>query len=187
MKGGDGDVFSAVDVARFCGVDLKTIHHWAARGKLRHRKTDGGHVRVERTDLVAFLRAYSFPLPDALRRGKPRVFVVAADERARVALVRALARRFEVEAFTDAVDAIVAVGSRAPQAVAAVTPLAGVDLAHAIARLRDVEPTGHVRVVVVTSAADDVRWIDAGAAAVIPADAPPSKVRDALAQATGVG
>ena len=33
------------EFARFCGVDLKTIHHWAARAKLRYHRTDGGHLR----------------------------------------------------------------------------------------------------------------------------------------------
>ncbi len=151
-KRGDADLFTAAAVARFCGVDLKTIHHWCAKGKLRHQKTEGNHVRVERADLVAFLREYGMPLPGELRRGRPRVFVVGGDGDARDAVAKSLAKRFVVTVFEDAVDALVAMGERAPQAVVAIAPVRGVEWAHVVERLRAGEGTGHVRVVEVGDA-----------------------------------
>ena len=147
------DLFTAADAARFCRVDLKTIHNWAARGKLPHYKTDGRHIRIQRADLVAFLRHYEMPLPRALGEGTPHVVVIDRDAAALARMRRALEKRFAIDTYEDAVDALVAIGNAPPQALVATAPLAGVDLAHVIARLRAVPRTAHVRVVVVGSEA----------------------------------
>ena len=67
------NVYSAQILANFCEVDLKTVHHWADRGKVPHFRTDGRHLRFRRNDVVRFLRAHGYPLPDALVRARPTV------------------------------------------------------------------------------------------------------------------
>jgi excisionase family DNA binding protein len=147
------DLFTAADAARFCRVDLKTIHNWTARGKLPHYKTDGRHIRIQRADMVAFLRAYEMPLPRALGEGAPRVVVIDGDSAALTRMRRALEKTFTVETFEDAIDALVAIGHAVPQAIVAVAPLAGVDVTRLVARLRAVPQTAHVRVVAVKEGA----------------------------------
>lgn len=66
-------VYSAQTVADFCEVDLKTVHHWADRGKVPHFRTEGRHLRFRRNDVVHFLRAHGYPLPEALVRARPTV------------------------------------------------------------------------------------------------------------------
>ena len=66
-------VYTAQALADFCEVDLKTVHHWATRGKVPHFRTDGRHLRFRRNDVVRFLRAHNYPLPDALVRARPTV------------------------------------------------------------------------------------------------------------------
>ena len=39
------ELFTASEVAKFCQVDLKTIHNWADRGEIRHFRTPGRHLR----------------------------------------------------------------------------------------------------------------------------------------------
>jgi excisionase family DNA binding protein len=67
------ELFTASDVARFCQVDLKTIHNWADKGEIRHFRTPGRHLRFRRLDVLDFLRKYGYPIPDVLRMGKPKV------------------------------------------------------------------------------------------------------------------
>lgn len=67
------NVYSAQILADFCEVDLKTVHHWAAKGKVPHFRTDGRHLRFRRNDVVRFLRAHGYPLPDALVRARPTI------------------------------------------------------------------------------------------------------------------
>lgn len=67
------NVYSAQIFADFCEVDLKTVHHWADRDKVPHFRTDGRHLRFRRNDVVRFLRAHGYPLPDQLVRARPTV------------------------------------------------------------------------------------------------------------------
>jgi excisionase family DNA binding protein len=114
--GADGDLpfprpllFTAQDVARFCEVDLKTIHHWADAGKIPHHRTAGRHLRFRRNHLLHFLRAHGYPLHDAITSARPRLFLtdrassvdIAADD-----LARRLAGRFAVRRFPHAAAAI---------------------------------------------------------------------------------
>ena len=73
-----GRHYAAPDVARFCAVDLKTVHAWAKKGSLVHEKSQGGQLRFRRTDLVAFLRGRGFPLPKAFARERPSLLAVGA-------------------------------------------------------------------------------------------------------------
>ena len=57
------DLFTASQIARFCQVDLKTIHNWADRGQIRHFRTPGRHLRFRRPHVLDFLRKYGYP-PD---------------------------------------------------------------------------------------------------------------------------
>ncbi|HEX2675074.1 MAG TPA: helix-turn-helix domain-containing protein, partial [Polyangiales bacterium] len=56
------ELFTASEVARFCQVDLKTIHNWADRGEIRHFRTPGRHLRFRRVDVLDFLRKYGYPV-----------------------------------------------------------------------------------------------------------------------------
>jgi excisionase family DNA binding protein len=181
-----GDRFTAADVARFCAVDLKTIHNWAKKGKLPHARTLGGHLRFRRAELVAFLRAYEYALPPPLRTGRPSVIACDPEASALVTVRRALGRRFDLRVFTDAIDALVAVGASEPDVLVVGATLAGVDAAHLVTRLGDARETAHLRVVVF--AADETRGeaLLAGGASAFVRRAQPAKLREALESITGL-
>src|SRR2546421_11476983 len=101
---GAAELFTASQFARFCHVDLKTIHNWAGKGEIKHFRTPGRHLRVRRGDLLEFLRRYGYPVPQALRGGKPRVAVVDDDPSVLAAIRRALGRRVEVATYQDPFD-----------------------------------------------------------------------------------
>jgi excisionase family DNA binding protein len=139
-------MLSATQVARFCAVDLKTVHNWANKGKIRGTRTAGRHLRFRPLDVVDFLRAYGFDPPDALRHFRLRVLIVDADASALAAAHRALGRRFEVTVAEHVVDGLLAVATLLPDVLVAgdVAPL---DAGALETRLRALEPTRHVRVV----------------------------------------
>jgi len=115
--GGSKELFTASEVAKFCQVDLKTIHNWADRGEIRHFRTPGRHLRFRRGDVVDFLRKYGYPVPEALLQGKSRVHVISQDKSVLASLTRALSNKFEVRGFNDPVDALIAIGSELPDVV----------------------------------------------------------------------
>lgn len=139
-------LLTATQIAAFCDVDLKTIHNWANRGKIRGWRTSGRHLRFRPLDVVDFLRAYGFPIPGALREGRPRVVAIERDEAWLAWMQRALARRFEITVFEHVVDGLLAL-PRADPEVALLGDLSPLDAQAVAARLRAVEATRHVRVV----------------------------------------
>ena len=72
-------VYTAQDLARFCEVDLKTIHHWADAGKIPHHRTEGRHLRFRRNHVLAFLRRHDYPLHAELATARPSVFFAVAN------------------------------------------------------------------------------------------------------------
>ena len=167
-RGQPKELFTASEVAKFCQVDLKTIHNWADRGEIRHFRTPGRHLRFRRVDVLDFLRKYGYPVPEVLKQGRPKIHVVDENRESAANVERALSGRFEVTCFAEPVDALIAIGSETPDVI--VLDVAGekFDGLSMIARLRSVEGTQHVRIVTY-SARSDLRQqaLDAGATAFV--------------------
>ena len=116
-------VYTAQDVARFCEVDLKTVHHWAERGKVTHFRTEGRHLRFRRNDVVRFLRSHGYPLPDALVRARPTIALAlgpSSFDSAALTLddfAKRLGSRFAVRRHASAAVALAHLLSDAPDAL----------------------------------------------------------------------
>jgi excisionase family DNA binding protein len=151
-------LLTANDVARLCGVDLKTIHNWANKAKLAHHRTVGRHLRFRRVDVLHFLRQYGYPVPDDLLADKPHVVVVDADANAVALARRALTRRFAVETFADPLLGLLALPTLEADVVVlddlALSPTVTLDATACIERLRGLDATKHVRAVVFSARAD---------------------------------
>lgn len=158
------ELFTASDVARFCQVDLKTIHNWADKGEIRHFRTPGRHLRFRRLDVLDFLRKYGYPIPEVLRTGKPKVVVIDDDPQVLAALRRTLAKRFDLTTFQDPFDALVAVGSLQPDALVFDVKMPGLDGLRCLERLHSIDSTAHIRCIVYSDAEDMKKTsTDAGA------------------------
>ena len=142
------ELFTASDVARFCQVDLKTIHNWADKGEIRHFRTPGRHLRFRRLDVLDFLRKYGYPIPEVLRMGKPKVVVIDDDPAVLAALRKTLARKFDLTTFQDPFDALVAVGALQPDALILDVKMNALDGLRALERLRTIDATAHIRCIV---------------------------------------
>jgi excisionase family DNA binding protein len=142
------ELFTASDVARFCQVDLKTIHNWADKGEIRHFRTPGRHLRFRRLDVLDFLRKYGYPIPDVLRMGKPKVVAVDDDPTVLATLRKTLAKRFDLTTFQDPFDALVAVGNIQPDALVLDVKMPGLDGVKCLERLKSIDATSHIRCIV---------------------------------------
>lgn len=162
------ELFTASEVARFCQVDLKTIHNWADRGEIRHFRTPGRHLRFRRVDVLDFLRKYGYPIPEVLRQGRPTVHVIEEDAQQLESMKKALAGRFDVTGFSDPVDALIAVGSETPDVVVLDVGGTKIDGLSCIARLKASDAARHVRLVVYSGREDKkARALEAGASAFV--------------------
>jgi excisionase family DNA binding protein len=147
-----GRLVSAQELARYCGVDLKTIHNWANKGKIEGIRTKGRHLRFRRLDVVDFLRSYEFPLPDALRAGSARVAIIDGAWGDLEALRKTLGRRFEVETFADPVEGLVRLGGFDAEVVV-LGDVAPLDLRSVIGSLRMTDATRSARIVTLAAKA----------------------------------
>lgn len=183
------DLFTASDLARFCQVDLKTIHNWSDKGQIRHFRTPGRHLRFRRLDVLDFLRRYGYAIPDILRATRPRLVIVDADAQVQANLKRTLGKRFEIVTYSDPVDALVELAQVQPDllVVEVATSVGGLDGVHFLERLREVETTRHIRNVVFTSKlALEPRALAAGALAVHAKD-DVAGLRTSLEAIAGIG
>ena len=74
------DCYTSHEVSRICGVAPITVGRWIEAGKLKAFRTVGGHRRIMKGDLQAFLDDFRIPVsssPEAMDR---RVLVVDDDE-----------------------------------------------------------------------------------------------------------
>ena len=141
-----GGLLSATQLARFCSVDLKTIHNWANRGKIPATRTKGRHLRFHPLDVVDFLKTYGFDVPDGLAHMKLRVVAIDADVSFLGEAKRLLGKRYDVVLAGHVVDGLIACATVVPDIVIAgdVSPL---DVPTLARRLSVNERTRHVKVV----------------------------------------
>jgi excisionase family DNA binding protein len=180
------ELFTASDVARFCQVDLKTIHNWADKGEIPHFRTPGRHLRFRRLDVLDFLRKYGYAIPDVLRQSKPRIVLVDNDAGSVSAIKRALAKRFDVTSFTDPVDALVSLSTLEPDALLLDVDMGNCDGIHFLQRIRSLEATAHIRNIVFTKSNDLGNEATRAGAVQVLEKHDHAKLREVLEQLTGV-
>jgi|CXWL01.1.fsa_nt_gi excisionase family DNA binding protein len=111
--------YTTHDIAKFCDVYPSSVVHWINEGKLKSYQTAGGHHRVGKDDLLAFLRQLSIPVPPELF-SQSRVLIVDDD----VDVTKVLKRAFD--RFADAcaaevchtgIEALIRIGQTLPDLV----------------------------------------------------------------------
>lgn len=128
------------EVARYCHVSSVTVGKWIDAGHLRGHRTPGGHRRVTRSDLVAFMRTRNMPVPlDLQGPGQPLTILVAdAEAPFREEVARRLVARLpgsQVEEAASGTEALVKVGQHRPALVVLDLGLSDVDASEVCRRL----------------------------------------------------
>lgn len=111
--------FTTHDIARFCGVYPSSVVNWINSGKLKAFQTAGGHHRVTKEELLAFMRQLEVPIPVEVA-GRARILIVDDDEEFARAAKRAFAPysdRYEAVTCGDGVDALIRIGQTPPDLV----------------------------------------------------------------------
>lgn len=67
------EFFTTGEVAKLCGVTLRTVINWIQRGHLKAHKLPGtrGDNRIRRVDLIEFMSSNGIPLPETLTPENP--------------------------------------------------------------------------------------------------------------------
>lgn len=110
--------YTTHDIAEFCDVYPSSVLHWIKAGKLVTQRTDGGHHRVTRENVIDLLSRLSIRIPDELVARK-RILIVEDDAEQAKLLARAISRRgaYEVETCGDGITALIRIGQAPPDLV----------------------------------------------------------------------
>jgi excisionase family DNA binding protein len=68
--------FTTFEISQICGVNPTTVQNWVKRKQLKAFKTPGGHRRVRREDLIAFMKEFGMPFPEGFSQNPPLVMIV---------------------------------------------------------------------------------------------------------------
>src|SRR5262245_19366679 len=85
-------IYTTHDVSRLLHVNPRSVINWIEQNLLPSYRTPGGHRRIRREDLLAFLRKHQIPTPASLVDGKFGILIVDDDPEI-VALVKAFLER----------------------------------------------------------------------------------------------
>jgi excisionase family DNA binding protein len=86
--------YTTFEAARVLGVSLPTVVNWIKGRRLKAHRTPGGHRRIAREDLAAFMHLHGMPIPRELSGAAPirrKALVVGEPGPAREGSVRQLA------------------------------------------------------------------------------------------------
>jgi excisionase family DNA binding protein len=86
--------YTTFEAARLLGVSLPTVVNWIKARRLKAHRTPGGHRRIAREDLAAFMHRHGMPIPEELSDAAPqrrKVLVLGESGPAREGSARQLA------------------------------------------------------------------------------------------------
>jgi len=109
-------VLTSGEVARYCGVTLRTAIRWIEKGHLKAYKLPGrGNNRVQFEDFISFLKQHDMPIPDGLKEENRRILVVDDNEKMARSIVRVLKKHgYECKMVHDGFQAGVELASFKP-------------------------------------------------------------------------
>lgn len=97
----DQQVFTTGEVARICNVTIRTVIRWIDRGELEAYRIPGRRDRrVQRSDLIAFLKKHGLPLGPLAAQARRRILVVDDEPEVLEAVRPVLAGIEDVEVHT---------------------------------------------------------------------------------------
>lgn len=98
------DIMSTHDVARYCNVTPRTVLRWVDSGVLPGYQTGGGRRRIQREELMRFMKSRGMEVPDELFEVRTRVAIVDDDAlhvKSLERMLQTLAPRVEIRTAAD--------------------------------------------------------------------------------------
>ncbi len=75
------EVLTVYQASQYCSVSPKTVSNWIDEGHIKAFRTVGGHRRIRKEDLDAFLRRQGIPIPNEFQDGDRKKILVVDDDK----------------------------------------------------------------------------------------------------------
>jgi excisionase family DNA binding protein len=158
-------IYTTHEVSRLLHVNPRSVINWIEQSLLPSYRTPGGHRRIRRDDLLAFLRKHQIPTPESLVEGKFSVLIVD-DEQEIVDIMRVFLQRqgdYEITSAGDGISAMIEVGRTKPDLLILDIMIPGVDGIEVCRRIKADSNNRTVIIAVSGSAEHEKRILQAGA------------------------
>jgi excisionase family DNA binding protein len=135
----DKDIFTTHEVSKLLQVNPRSVINWIEQDLLKSYRTPGGHRRISRGDLLAFLRKHEIPIPSALTEEKLKVLIVE-DEDSIVKILTTFFERqeaYEVNSASDGITALIDIGRSHPDLIVLDILIPGVDGLEVCRRIKE--------------------------------------------------
>ena len=159
------NVFTTHEVSKLLQVNPRSVINWIEQDLLISYRTPGGHRRIGREDLLAFLRKHQIPVPPALTEEKFKVLIVE-DEDDIVKILKSFFERqgvYEVTSASDGISALIDIGRWHPDLLVLDILIPGVDGLEVCRRIKE-DPRSRTAIIVMSGQPEvEPRILQAGA------------------------
>jgi excisionase family DNA binding protein len=158
-------IYTTHEVSRLLHVNPRSVINWIEQNLLPSYRTPGGHRRIRREDLLAFLRKHQIPTPASLVDGKFSILIVD-DEEEIVNIVKTYFLRqgtYEIASASDGITALIEVGRVKPDLLILDIMIPGVDGVEVCRRIKAGSANKTAIIAVSGMAENEKKILDAGA------------------------
>lgn len=156
------DILTVFKASQHCNVSPKTIINWIEAGHIKAYKTVGGHRRINRTDLVAFMEKQGIPIPkeDSLEV-KRKILVVDDDPIIVETIVQALEEDefdYEVISASDGFEAGLQVNHFAPHLLILDIMMPDIKGYEVCKKIKENPETSEIKIIVLSAYLDEDKF-----------------------------
>ena len=188
------EALTVYQASQYCGVSPKTIANWIDEGHLTAFRTVGGHRRVRKQDLDAFLRNKGMPIQTEIDESERKKILVIDDDKLIVeTIVTALEEEphnYEILSASDGFEAGIQVSHFNPHLVILDIMMPDIDGFEVCKKLKRDPATSHVKILVLSAYMDEEnheRMKQQGADVCFSKPLPLEKLKKEVANLLGIG
>ena len=156
------DVLTVFQASKYCNVSSRTIINWIESGHIKAYKTVGGHRRMNRSDLEAFMTRQGIPIPEERRATeKTRILVVDDDPIIVESIVQALEEDefdYEVISASDGFEAGMQVNHFKPDLIILDIMMPDIKGYEVCQKIKSSPETEHAKIIVLSAYLDDEKF-----------------------------
>jgi len=148
-------IFTTHDISNLLQVNPRSVINWIEQDLLASFRTPGGHRRVRRDDLLAFLRRHQIPTPAPLVEGKFNILIVEDEEDITKILKTFFDRQgsYSIHTASDGISALIDFGRIKPDLIILDIRIPGVDGIEVCRKIKS-EPSNKAAIVAISGQPD---------------------------------
>ena len=187
------DTMTVFTASKYCNVSSKTIINWVEAGHIKAYKTVGGHRRIKKFDLEAFMLQQGIPIPEKKEEGNRKKILVVDDDLIIVeSIVQSLEEDeydYEVISASDGFEAGLQVNHFNPDLLILDIMMPDIKGYDVCKKIKSNPDTKHTKIIVLSAYLDEEKFKqmkDNGADVCFSKPLPLSKLKDEVAKLLGL-